>query len=72
MSNEEIILLAMGIATLIMGIRWFIKNQITKHMFKKGVKRTKYIEQLIKDDTIPFVLINIDNEPKRIEKMVVG
>lgn len=67
MSREEIVIVAMVIATAIMILKWFIENLITKAMFKKGVKRTKYIEQLIKDDTIPFVLINIDNEPKRIE-----
>lgn len=67
MSKEEIIIISMVIATLIMILKWFVENLIVKAMFKRGVKRTKYIEQLVKDDVIPFVLINIDNEPKRIE-----
>ena len=68
MSKEEIVLVAMMFATGVMILKFFIENLITKIMFKRGVKRTKYIEQLIKDDTIPFVMINIDNEPRRIEQ----
>ena len=33
---------------------------------KKGVKITQYIKQLVKNEDIPFVLINVDNEPSRI------
>ena len=66
LSNNEIILVAMAFATIIMIIIGLLKNVIYKHLFKKGVKRTQYIKQLVKNEDIPFVLINVDNEPSRI------
>lgn len=66
LSNNEIILVAMAFATIIMIIIGLLKNVIYKYLFKKGVKRTQYIKQLVKNEDIPFVLINVDNEPDRI------
>lgn len=66
LSNNEIVLVAMAFATIIMIIIGLLKNAIYKHLFKKGVKRTQYIKQLVKNEDIPFVLINVDNEPDRI------
>lgn len=67
MSNELVIVVSMTIATVIMLIGWFIKNQLIKFEFKRDVKRTKYIEQLVKENKIEFKLIDVDNEPRRIE-----
>ncbi|MGN1327615.1 MAG: hypothetical protein ACI4VQ_06055 [Clostridia bacterium] len=66
LSNNEIILVAMAFATIVMIIIGLLKNVYYKHLFKKGIKRTQYIKQLIKNEDIPFILINIDNEPNRI------
>ena len=58
LSNNEIILVAMAFATIIMIIIGLLKNVIYKHLFKKGVKRTQYIKQLVKNEK-SFLIFNI-------------
>ena len=68
MDKEVIIILAFGIATLIMILKWFIGNQLIKAEYVRKVKRTQYIQQLVKEEKIEFKLIDVDAEPKRIER----
>lgn len=68
LTNNQIILLAMIFATAIMIIVGKIQNMIRNAYYKKGIKRTKEVEQLVKNDLIPFTLINVDTEPARLEQ----
>jgi hypothetical protein len=68
LSNTEIIAIAMVLATIIMIILHFIKIVWYKHLYNKGVKRVRYVKQLVDNDDIELVIINTDYEPQRIKQ----
>ena len=66
MSNLKIIIFSMFLSAISLFIIYIIKNCIKDIQYKKNVKRTNYIKQLVKDDKIPYKLINISIEPNRV------
>lgn len=67
MSNVEIVFIAMIFSTVIMIIGHLISNARQKARFKKYCKRTDYIKQLVKEDKLPYKLINLNEEMHRIK-----
>lgn len=68
MSNEEIVLISIVFATIVMCIYFALKNGFYKYQYNKGVNRVNRIKQLLKDDVIGLTLVNIDEEPDRIKR----
>ena len=67
MSNIEIIIIGMTLSAVIIIIMHLISNAINKMNFDKAVKRTKYIKQLVKENKIPYKLINLNEEKDRVK-----
>lgn len=65
-SNEEIIIFAFVFATLAMIVIKLIGNVVQGKVYLKNLKRTNYLQELVKKEEIPFTLINISEEPTRI------
>ena len=71
MSNIEIIIIGMTLSAVIIIIMHLISNAINKMNFDKAVKRTKYIKQLVKENKIPYKLINLNEEKIELKILVI-
>ena len=67
MSNVEIIIIGMFISTVIMMIWHFIKVFGQRILYKKYCKRTDYVKQLVKEEKIPYEIINVGKDADRVK-----
>ncbi len=67
LSNNEIIIIAMAFATVIMVIYKIANIMYCAHMFKRWNARRIYIQQLAQEDIIDTVLINVNTESNRVD-----
>lgn len=69
MSNIEIVFLAMIVSTTLMIMFSMINGRIKRYRRDKCIKRIKELEVRIKNNELEIVLIDVANEPSRIENI---
>lgn len=67
LSNNEIIIIAMAFATVVMIIYKIANIMYCAHMFKRWNARRIYVQQLAQEDIIDTVLINVNTESNRVD-----
>ena len=66
MDKISIMLLSFGLSGMVIGIGRIIKNIYYNFNYNKSLKRKAYVEKVMQEKDVPFTVIDVVKEKKRI------